>query len=208
VETGPVEADPAKDVSADSLARKHAESEAHVQRLTAELAEARARIAALEAQATSTRETPLSLFEGGDYNGGGLTGDGSDPRVLSLVLWATAVVSGMVVLLALLNHNLFSIFGIFMLLVTIGLGYAAMRTRVDPVEVSVVRGLVYVKKGEDTHRFDVRNPATQVQQVGLPGQPGWKVEFARKGMEPYVIDGSMVDPAEFVGQLKEWRPEL
>ncbi|NHA01506.1 hypothetical protein G5V59_21540 [Nocardioides sp. W3-2-3] len=32
-----------------------------------------------------------------------MTGDGSDPRVLSMVLGATAVVAGMVALLALIN---------------------------------------------------------------------------------------------------------
>ncbi|GAB2974082.1 hypothetical protein [Nocardioides montaniterrae] len=208
--TGPVEADPAKHVQADdNLALKYAESEANVQRLTAELQQARERIAALESRPPTTDETQLSLFEGGDYNGGGLTGDGSDPRVLSAVLWATAVVSGMVVLLALLNHNLFSIFGIFMLAVTIGLAYAAMRTKVEPIEVSVVRGLVYVKKGENTNRFDVRSPATVVREVGRPGDADWRLEFDRKGMEPYVINASMVpDPTDFMAQVRQWRADV
>jgi hypothetical protein len=212
VATGPVETEPANDVPADDdLSRKYAESEATVRRLTAELAEARERIAALEAldlRPPVTKETPLSLFEGGDYNGGSLTGDGSDPRVLSVVLWATAVVSGMVVLLAMINHNLFSLFGIFMLILTVGLAFAAASTKVEPIEVSVVRGLVYVKKGENTHRFDVRSPSTQVNQVGRPGEAGWQLEFPRKGMDPFVITAAMVDPVEFMAQLRQWRPEL
>ncbi|MCL2541543.1 MAG: hypothetical protein FWE71_03675 [Nocardioidaceae bacterium] len=208
--TGPVDAEPGESLRAehDELSRRFAESEKNVQRLTEELAQARRRIGELEARPAAAHHEPLSLFEGGEDNGIKLTGDGSDPRILSIVLGATAVVAGMIALLALFNHTLLSPFGIIMVLLTIGLAWAALRTRVQPTEVSVVRGLVYVKKGETTHRFDVRNASTQVEQVGTPGDPGWEMRFARKGMDPFVINASMVDAVDFVGQLKQWRADI
>ncbi|GAA1503788.1 hypothetical protein [Nocardioides humi] len=188
----------------DDLARRLAESRDEVARLTAELESARAAVAALEAESADS----LSLFEGEVQPGDRLTGDGSDPRVLSLVLGATAVVAGMVTLLTLINGKLGSPFGIAMVLVTIGLAWGAVRTRVVPVEVSVVRGIVYVEQGESTHRFDLRKPGTPVEMVGRPGEAGWAVRFGRKGLDPFVIDGSMVDAEEFVRQLREYRPHL
>lgn len=208
--TGPVEAETGSALPADyhSLLRRCKDSEATVARLQEELAAANRHIAALEARPAAAPSEPLSLFEGGEYGGGRLVGDGSDPRVLSFVLAATAVVAGMVALLALINGQLFSPFGLVTLAVTVGLAWAAARTKVDPVEVSVVRGMVYVKQGDSTHRFDVRNPATVVEQVGRPGDPGWQLRFARKGMDPFVITAAMVDPADVVARLREWRPEL
>ncbi|WP_181407607.1 hypothetical protein [Nocardioides sambongensis] len=44
--------------------------------------------------------------------------------------------------------------------------------------------------------------------IGRPGDSGWQVRFRRRGLDPYVVDASMVDPHAFVRQLREWRPEL
>lgn len=204
--TGPVGADAGEALRAqyDALAQSYADSEANVRRLEAQLADAQARIAALEARSAGS----FSLFEGSEQSGGRLTGDGSDPRVLSIMLGATAVVAAMATLLALLNGNLMSPFGIVALVLTVVLGWAALSTKVEPIEVSVVRGLVYVKKGDSTHRFDVRSASTQVEQVGTPGDPDWELRFARRGMDPFVITASMVDAPDFVAQLRQWRPEL
>lgn len=207
--TGPVEADPGEAVRAeyDALKRRCAESEAEAARLAKELDEARRRIAELEARPVAKPE-PLSFFEGGSDGGARLTGDGSDPRILSVILGATAVVAAMVALLALINGTLISPFGAVIVLLTVVLTWAALRTRVEPIEVSVVRGMVYVKKGESTHRFDVRSPSTQVEQVGVPGDPDWEMRFPRKGMDPFVINASMVDAPDFVAQLRQWRADL
>ncbi|GAA3530369.1 hypothetical protein [Nocardioides daeguensis] len=201
---GPLDVDPvvALRLERDELARRLAASQDEVARLTAELQRSHAEVTALASGDS------LSLFDGEPQAGDRLTGDGSDPRVLSMVLGATAVVAGMVALLTLLNGKLGTPFGVVMVLVTIGLGWAAARTRVVPVEVSVVRGVVYVEQGESTHRFDVRRPETAVEVIGRPGEPGWAVRFPRKALEPFVIDGSMVDAEEFLRQLREHRPEL
>lgn len=201
---GPLDVDPvvALRLERDELARRLAASQDEVTRLTAELESSRAEVAALESGDS------LSLFDGEPLSGDRLNGDGSDPRVLSMVLGATAVVAAMVALLTLLNGKLGTPFGIAMVVIAGGLGWAAARTRVVPVEVSVVRGVVYVEQGESTHRFDVRKPETRVEVVGRPGESGWAVRFPRKGLDPFVVDGSMVDAEEFLRQLREHRPQL
>ncbi|GAA4820277.1 hypothetical protein GCM10025786_29760 [Nocardioides caeni] len=185
----------------DALAQRCAEAEAQVAELTGQLAQARADLAAHEQSST------ISLFDG-EVGGDPITGDGSDPRVLSFVLGATAVVAGMVTLLALINGKLFSVFGLVMVALTLGLAWAAARTRVVPIVVSVVRGIVYVEQGETTYRFDIRKPDTQVEVSGRPGDPSWSVRFLRRGLDPFVVDASMVDPDTFLHQLREFRPEL
>lgn len=204
--SGPLDTDPELTLRAtcDALARRCADAEAQVRELTGELAEARARIASYEEVDSGS----LSLFEGGTAPGDRLTGDGSDPRVLSLILGATAVVAGMVALLTLLNGKLASPFGLIMIALTIGLAWGAARTRVVPVEVSVVRGMVYIQQGESSYRFDLRKPETSVDMVAQPGDAGWTIHFGRRGLDPFVIDGSMVDATEFTRQLREYRPEL
>lgn len=206
--TGPVDAEQdALRHEHDALVRRHAETQAELDRARAELADARAQIAALEARARAA-EGPLSIFEGGTDPGERLTGDGSDPRVLSFALGATAVVAGMVTVLSLLNGTLMTPFGLLIAALTVVLTWAALRTKVEPVEVSIVRGLVYVKKGESSYRFDVRSAATEVEQVGTPGEPGWELRFARKGMDPFVINGGMVEPVSFMAELRQWRSTI
>ena len=204
--SGPVAEPPMEPAQAerDALAARCADAEQRVADLTAELAAARERIADLEAAA----EAPISLFEGLDDAGAGLSRDGSDPRVLSMILAATSVVAGMVALLALVNGNLFTPFGFAMIVTTLGLAYAASRTRVMGVDVSVSHGVVYIQKGESSYRFDVRQESTLLDMVGQPGDAFWQLRFHRKGMDDFVVDPDMVDPHEFVRQLREFRPGL
>lgn len=190
----------------DALTDRCVRAEQEVEKLQAELAAANARITELEAAA----EGPISIFDsaGDAAPARGLARDGSDPRVLSMVLAATAVVAGMVALLAFLNSNLDTTFGFAVILATVVLAYAAAKTRVDPVKVSITRGVVYIDKGETSYRFDIRNAGTHVDMVGEPGDPSWQLRFHRKGMDDFVLDDGMVDAHEFVRQLREHRPEL
>lgn len=176
----------------DELARRCAAAEAEVARLTRALAE--------------PQRASLSLFDGPPEPGP--LGDGSDQRVLSLVLGAVAVVTGMVAVLTLVNGRIASPFGVLVLALTAALAWGASRTRVVPVEVSVVRGMVYVTRGDDTHRFDLRKPTTEVRVLGRPGEPGWAVHFPRRHAETVVVDATMVDADEFTRQLREHRPDL
>ncbi|MEQ6901602.1 hypothetical protein [Nocardioides sp. YIM 152588] len=198
--TGPVGDDcAALRAQVDALAARLSLAEAEVARLSAALGDARAVAPPL------TPGDELGLFGPDDD---GPLADGADRQLLSKVLTVTAVVAGLVALLAVRTGTLFSAFGVLMVVLTVGLAWAAVRTRVVPVEVSVTRGIVYVTRGDSTHRFDVRESASSVQMVGRPGDPGWQLQFPRRGLDPFVIDASMVDADDFVRRLREWRPEL
>jgi hypothetical protein len=188
----------------DALAARCADAEQQVRDLTARLDAANARIAELEA----VTDSPISIFEGDDAGSPGLARDGSDPRVLSMILAATSVVAGMVALLALFNGNLSTTFGYAMVVTTVILAWAALRTRVMATQVSMSNGVVYIEKGETSYRFDVKHQGTLIDMVGQPGDNYWQVQFHRKGMDDYVIDADMVDAEEFVRQLREYRPNL
>lgn len=189
----------------DALAARCAEQEQQVTDLTAKLAAANAQIAALEAAAD---EGPISIFDGSPSGSARLARDGSDPRVLSVILAATSVVAGSVALLAFVNDNLDTTFGYAMVVAALGLAYAAHRTRLRASEITVSNGVVYIKKGETSYRFDVRNAGTSIDMVGQPGDPSWQVYFHRKGMDDFVVDAGMVNAEEFVRQLREHRPDL
>ncbi|HYG94307.1 MAG TPA: hypothetical protein VD859_12035 [Nocardioides sp.] len=190
----------------DALARRCAEAEQRVAELSAELDAARARLAELE----NGGDQGFSLFDQPpkEEHRRGLSADGSDPRVLSLVLAAIAVVAGMVALLALVNGNLLTPFGLVMVALTLVLAFAAARTRVQPVEAHVRGGIVYIEKGGSTYRFDLSSAGTNVEVQGKPGDAFWQVRFLRRHLDPFVVDADMVDPEEFMRQLREHRPEL
>ncbi|KAA1421492.1 hypothetical protein F0U44_04165 [Nocardioides humilatus] len=206
--TGPLGDSPVEPLQAerDALAARCAEAEELLSEAMAELAVANERIAELEA----ATEGPMSIFDQPADLGpsGGFARDGSDPRVLSMLMAATAVVAGLVAVLALLNGNLGTPFGFAMILTALGLAWAAARTRIQGVEVSISNGVVYIEKGESSYRFDVRNEGTKLEMQGSPGDSYWQVRFYRKGMDPFVVDTDMVDAEEFVRQLREWRPQL
>ncbi|WP_322937147.1 hypothetical protein [Nocardioides bizhenqiangii] len=185
----------------DALAARCAEQEQQVADLTAQLAAANARIAELE----SIAESPISILDGRES---GLARDGSDPRVLSVILAATAVVAGTVALLAFVNDNLDTTFGYAMVVTALGLAYASHRTRLRASEITVSNGVVYIKKGETSYRFDLRQASTSIDMVGQPGDPSWQVYFHRKGMDDFVVDARMVNADEFVRRLREHRPDL
>ncbi|WP_141015518.1 hypothetical protein [Nocardioides sambongensis] len=163
--TGPVDGDDLAALPADELAARCRAAEAEAARLRSDLAAARTELAQLAERERAARNEPtgaddqggLGIFPSEDApTADALVGDGSDPRVLSVILTATAVVTGMVGVLALVNGNLFSGFGLVIVVLTVVLAWAAVRTRVVPVEVSIVRGMVYIEQGDSSHRFDIR----------------------------------------------------
>ncbi len=205
--SGPLGEPPMESLQAerDALAARCADAEQQVTDLTHRLAAANARIADLEAAAAAE---PTSFFDGPDSRSAGLATDGSDPRVLSLILAATSVVAGMVALLALVNGNLSTTFGYAMVVTTVVLAWAALRTRVMGAQISMSNGVVYIEKGETSYRFDVKHEGTLIDMVGQPGDSYWQVQFHRKGMDDFVVDADMVNAEEFVRQLREHRPDL
>ncbi|WP_121256072.1 hypothetical protein [Nocardioides ferulae] len=72
----------------------------------------------------------------------------------------------------------------------------------------VVRGgMLEVHRGGGRFLFDLTSRYTPVEVVGEPGRRGWKVLFLRRGMSPFVIDSSVVDPHAFMAVLRHYRPE-
>jgi len=70
------------------------------------------------------------------------------------------------------------------------------------------QGVLHVDEGDGHRRFDLTSPTTKVEMVGRPGTRRWKVLFLRKGMAPYEIDASIVDPVPFVEAIRPYRPHL
>lgn len=138
----------------------------------------------------------------------GLAEDGSDPAVLPMALGGTAVVTGMVGLFAAFSGGLASPVALLMLGLTCVLAVLAWNSRVERFEVSVGRGMVYIDSSSNSYRFDLRTTTTRIEMEGEPGHPGWQVRFLRRHLDPFTVDASMVEPHEFVRQLREWRPEL
>ena len=185
----------------DALEQRALEAEQRAEELAAELAEARAEPAVDPGR--------LSLFDDlPDEQPSRRAADGSDPAVLPIALGATALVAAMVALLAALNRGLGSPVALVMLGLAGLLAYLAWQSRVEHFEVSVSRGMVYIDSSSNSYRFDLRQPTTEVEMTGHPGQSGWQVRFLRRHLDPFAVDATMVDPVEFVRQLREWRPEL
>ena len=197
----------------DEMARRCVAAEKHAEAAERRAEAAENRTAELDEEVTrlrgelasSAEPASMGFFEGEEATAGG---DGSDPRVVPLVLGATAVVSAMVTLLAFVNGNLFTTFGVVMIALTIGLAIAAARTKVPPVEVTMSNGVVYAQRDGSSYRFDLRNDSTRVEMDGQPGDSYWQVRFLRRHMDPLVVDADMVDAAPFVAQLREYRPSL
>ncbi len=72
--------------------------------------------------------------------------------------------------------------------------------------LTVSGGQLEIMRGGSRHRFDLASSYAPIEVVGEPGSRGWKVLIERRGMAPYVIDSSMVDPAEFMRVLHHYRP--
>jgi hypothetical protein len=185
----------------DALEARALEAERRAEALAAELADARAELAA--------DPNRISLFDDlAPDDPQGRAADGSDPGVVPIALGGTAVVTAMIGLLAAIDRGLFSPVALLMFALTCLLGYLAWNSRVERFQVSVSRGMVYIDSSSNSYRFDLRTPTTQIEMIGQPGERGWQVRFLRRHLDPFPVDASMVDPVEFVRQLREWRPEL
>jgi hypothetical protein len=185
----------------DELEERALAAEQLAEELATELADLRAQAAVDPGR--------LSLFDDlPPDDGTGVAADGSDPGVVPLALGGTAVVTGMVAILAAVDKGVFSPVALLMTALTCLLAYLAFNSRVETFEVSVSRGMVYIDSSSNSYRFDLRSTTTQVEMSSQPGSPGWQVRFVRRHLDPFVVDASMVNPHDFVRQLREWRPEL
>ncbi len=125
-------------------------------------------------------------------------GNGRDPA-LPKILIGCAIVSGLATLVAFFSGGVG--LGLVMLAVTVTVLWLASAQRMQPIEISVTRGVVYIVQGDSKHRFDLSNERTQVEMSGEPGDREWEVRFLRRGLDPFVVrDGMIDDPRALVGQ--------
>lgn len=84
----------------------------------------------------------------------------------------------------------------------------AVRAGSSPTRMRVEQGRLEIQSSAGRHFFDLANPHTSIEITGRPGSRRWKVLFHRRGMSPFVVDPSMVDPHAFTELLLHHRPDL
>ncbi len=97
--------------------------------------------------------------------------------------------------------------GLTLLLVAVLIVIWWFRNRHRTVTVTSVGSRLEIRDG-GLHVFDLSRTDSPLDVIGLPGDRNWRVLFHRRGMRPYVVDASMVDPAEFMRVLHAHRPEV
>ena len=127
-------------------------------------------------------------------------------RVLGLVLLVTATATAFAGLEAYQERTTVTI-GIAGTLAGLTLIIWATRASAVVAKLTVRMGQLEVVANGALHRFDLTSHYTVVDVVGRPGSGGWKVIFHRRGMAPFVVDASMVDPHAFMTVFEHYRPD-
>jgi hypothetical protein len=84
----------------------------------------------------------------------------------------------------------------------------AIRAGASVTKLEVHQGQLQVIQQGGTYIFDLASQYTRFEVHGQPGHRGWKVLFPRRGMAPFTVDASMVDPDDFMRVLRFFRPQL
>jgi hypothetical protein len=125
--------------------------------------------------------------------------------VLTAVLVVALASVGLATLVAWLAPSDTSVgLAVVLALVTGLLGVA--RHRATGTTVSIEGGVLKVVQGSSHHHFPHTDGHRPIDVIGEPGDRGWRVLIQRRGMRPFVVDASMVDPGEFTDALRRFRP--
>lgn len=84
----------------------------------------------------------------------------------------------------------------------------AIRAGASVTQLEVHQGQLEVVQQGSRCIFDLASQYTIIEVHGEPGHRGWKVLFPRRGMAPFAVDASMVDPDDFMRVLRFFRPQL
>lgn len=98
--------------------------------------------------------------------------------------------------------------GLVLLLVAVLLLTWRFRSRRSTATVIATGSRLEVVGDGSRHVFDLSRRDNPVDVIGLPGDRQWRVLFHRRGMAPYVVDASMVDPTAFMRVLHAERSEV
>jgi hypothetical protein len=150
------------------------------------------RLAALEQHAEPPRTIVFSARAGrrpvltaGAVVGAALTGS----WVLVAMLLPTSTTLGVAAVMA----------------VVTGLLWTA-RMRASGTAVTIEDGVLRIVRGQSRHQFPLTGVHPPIDVIGDPGDRSWKVLIQRRGLRPYVIDRSMVDPYELTDAVRRFRP--
>lgn len=91
-------------------------------------------------------------------------------------------------------------------LLTIGLWFLRAASR--PPRVRIIGGMLHIDDHGQHHSWDLTAPHLRLQVQGRPGRASWRVVLLRPEQPPYVVDSGVVEPREFMGYLRSYRPEL
>ena len=84
----------------------------------------------------------------------------------------------------------------------------AIRAGASVTTLEVHQGQLQVVQQGGRLIFDLSSKYTRFEVHGEPGHRGWNVLFPRRGMPPFKVDKSMVDPDDFMRVLRFFRPQL
>ena len=84
----------------------------------------------------------------------------------------------------------------------------AIRAGASVTKMQVHQGHLEVTQQGSRYVFDLASQYTRFEVHGEPGHRGWKVLFPRRGMPPFAVDATMVDPHDFMRVLRFFRPQL
>ncbi|WP_284535102.1 hypothetical protein [Nocardioides sp. T2.26MG-1] len=129
-------------------------------------------------------------------------------RVVAFLLFACAVVTVAQAAVAYADPSALTL-GLAGVLVALTLGcWRAWARRTTSTTVALTGSHLEIVRHGSRHVFDLADTRSPVDVLGLPGDRSWRVLFHRRGLAPYVLDASMVDPAEFLRALHTHRPEV
>ncbi|HYF73367.1 MAG TPA: hypothetical protein VD864_11140 [Nocardioides sp.] len=98
--------------------------------------------------------------------------------------------------------------GVAVVLLATSLACWRLWARRTEVTVVLTGSRLEIVRDHGRHVFDLADTRAPVDVIGLPGDRSWRVLFYRRGLTPYVLDATMVDPAEFLRVLHAHRPEV
>jgi hypothetical protein len=128
-------------------------------------------------------------------------------RVTDFLLFATLVVLLLAVAVAYADPGPVTI-GLALLLAGVLIATWRVRGRHRTAAVVATGGRLEIVSNGGRHVFDLARRDHPVEAIGLPGDRRWRVLFHRRGMRPYVVDASMVDPGAFIRLLHGHRCEV
>jgi hypothetical protein len=82
----------------------------------------------------------------------------------------------------------------------------AIRAGASVTTLVLRQGQLEIRQQGSRFKLDIASPYTLIEVRGEPGRRGWQVVFPRRGLEPFVVDASMVDPHDFMRVLRFFRP--